>query len=474
MGIELLNRPMLLMLDEPTSGLDSASALMICRILRRLADRYQTSVICTVHQPRYSVLRMFDNLCLLGNGSTVYFGPTGDECLEFFAANGHRCPKFENPADWMLDLINTKSSDNVHNKNNKNNDDDADDKKQDADEEAVVGVDRDALIVELNKAYVASDVFERAMKPPERMPPSIEADDNASKYVTPWMNQMSTITQRSFYHKMREPISVMTQAFNATILPLLVGTIYWQLGVSQLAVQDRVSGISFMVLLMAFMTFDILLLFPVERDVYLREQGAGLYSTSAFYLGRSMAELPFHCLFAFLAALISYWCFGMQNDAVKFFNFVIIIMSAVLTGSALLIACGAAAKSLDQSNLIATLAIILFMLFDGTWISEDNVPAVYGWIKYLSFMRYSVRSAVKSEFSGLAFTCTPEEAAVFGGTTCPYSNGDDLLREKGWLDVSVFEDVMIMLAMQVLYRTLGYFALRFLHTGKTIKERLQE
>jgi hypothetical protein len=40
------------------------------------------------------------------------------------------------------------------------------------------------------------------------------------------------------------------------------------------------------------------------RAVYLREQAAGFYSTLAYYLGRSMAELPLHSLFSFLTCAV--------------------------------------------------------------------------------------------------------------------------------------------------------------------------
>ena len=49
-GLEILNQPSLLLLDEPTSGLDSASALMVGKILKRLATKRNITILCTVHQ----------------------------------------------------------------------------------------------------------------------------------------------------------------------------------------------------------------------------------------------------------------------------------------------------------------------------------------------------------------------------------------------------------------------------------------
>ncbi|KAK7319444.1 hypothetical protein RJT34_04165 [Clitoria ternatea] len=73
--IEILTRPRLLFLDEPTSGLDSAASYYVMRRIANLAQNDNTTVIASIHQPSTEVFQLFDNLCLLSSGSTVYFGP---------------------------------------------------------------------------------------------------------------------------------------------------------------------------------------------------------------------------------------------------------------------------------------------------------------------------------------------------------------------------------------------------------------
>ena len=106
-GLEIINQPSLLMLDEPTSGLDSASALMVGNILKRLAKVKQITILCTIHQPRYALATTFDKLYFLAKGNEIYFGPSVPKCLKFFEDAGFTCPEFDNPADFLLDLVNT-------------------------------------------------------------------------------------------------------------------------------------------------------------------------------------------------------------------------------------------------------------------------------------------------------------------------------------------------------------------------------
>lgn len=54
----------------------------------RLARRGRT-IVFSLHQPRFSIYKMFDTLLLLSQGHTVYFGPARD-ALHFFSMQGER------------------------------------------------------------------------------------------------------------------------------------------------------------------------------------------------------------------------------------------------------------------------------------------------------------------------------------------------------------------------------------------------
>jgi ABC-type cobalamin/Fe3+-siderophores transport system ATPase subunit len=89
-GIELAAAPLLLLLDEPTSGLDSSAALELCQVFhlpahalylcghRRLQvlkslAQLQLTIVAVVHQPRWEIFRLFDDLTLLTSFGTVAY-----------------------------------------------------------------------------------------------------------------------------------------------------------------------------------------------------------------------------------------------------------------------------------------------------------------------------------------------------------------------------------------------------------------
>jgi ABC-type multidrug transport system ATPase subunit len=73
-GVELVTKPRLLFLDEPTSGLDSFTAGKIVQCIRGLAERDQSTVLLTIHQPREHILSLFSKIILLSHGKLVFFG----------------------------------------------------------------------------------------------------------------------------------------------------------------------------------------------------------------------------------------------------------------------------------------------------------------------------------------------------------------------------------------------------------------
>lgn len=72
-ALEILTQPRMLFLDEPTSGLDSAAAFFVVQVLKNAAAGGRT-IVCSIHQPSSEVFSLFDDLCLLSCGKTIYFG----------------------------------------------------------------------------------------------------------------------------------------------------------------------------------------------------------------------------------------------------------------------------------------------------------------------------------------------------------------------------------------------------------------
>ena len=104
-GTELLTNPSILLLDEPTSGLDSTAAHALINTMRFMADEKMT-LISSIHQPSSKVFYKFDKLVLLADGHIAYCGPPA-KCLAYLSTLNFTPPADYNPADYVMDLVNS-------------------------------------------------------------------------------------------------------------------------------------------------------------------------------------------------------------------------------------------------------------------------------------------------------------------------------------------------------------------------------
>jgi ABC-type multidrug transport system ATPase subunit len=103
---QLITSPKILFLDEPTSGLDSHASLEVMTFVKNIAIKHNLLVITSIHQPSTSTFALFDKLILLSAGQTMYNGPV-DQVGQYFSQQGRPMPKYINPAEFVLELVNT-------------------------------------------------------------------------------------------------------------------------------------------------------------------------------------------------------------------------------------------------------------------------------------------------------------------------------------------------------------------------------
>jgi ABC-type multidrug transport system ATPase subunit len=112
-GVELVVRPAMVFLDEPTSGLDSFSAVQLCQVLKKVANA-GSSVLFTIHQPASEIFTSFDRLILMNKGRVMYQGNVAD-VPSYFKDRGHAVPLNYNPADWIMNVAQANSIEELDN-----------------------------------------------------------------------------------------------------------------------------------------------------------------------------------------------------------------------------------------------------------------------------------------------------------------------------------------------------------------------
>eukprot|EP00762_Andalucia_godoyi_P004815 ANDGO_07260.mRNA.1 Putative white-brown complex homolog protein 30 len=108
-GIELAANPSILLADEPFSGLDSTASLEVCQALRDIVHTRHAAIAVVVHQPRFEVFEMFDDVLLLDkNGDMVFSGPR-EQLVPHFESRNHVFPPGHNHVDIIMDIVSGRS-----------------------------------------------------------------------------------------------------------------------------------------------------------------------------------------------------------------------------------------------------------------------------------------------------------------------------------------------------------------------------
>lgn len=104
-GIELVEKPSLLLLDEPTSGLHATTALSLISTLKDLASKGR-SIAVVIHQPRTTIFNMFDHLLVLSKRHMMFDGhPSRARAYLETCPSVQRLPPETGIADWIMDVI---------------------------------------------------------------------------------------------------------------------------------------------------------------------------------------------------------------------------------------------------------------------------------------------------------------------------------------------------------------------------------
>lgn len=90
-------------MDEISTGLDSSTTFQVVKCMQQIAHLTEATILISLLQPAPETFNLFDDIILLSEGHTIYHGPT-QHVLEFFGANGFKCPQRKGIADFLQEV----------------------------------------------------------------------------------------------------------------------------------------------------------------------------------------------------------------------------------------------------------------------------------------------------------------------------------------------------------------------------------
>lgn len=447
-AVQLLWNPGILILDEPTSGLDSFTAHNLVITLSRLA-RGNRLVLLSVHQPRSDIFQLFDLVVLLSSGSAVYCGPARD-MVPYFTALGYPCPRYCNPSDFYVDLISID--------------------RRSPEQEAEC----------LERARVLAEQFEEKVKDtedhmwkPDGSSTSITPDDSSQQPGVVEGEQLITISQqinrlpgklhqftvlirRHMYNDYRDLVTLLVHGFEALLMSLLVGCLYYGAGQERLSIQDTVALLYMIGALTPFaVVLDVIAKCHTERAMLYHELEDGMYSVTSYFFAKVLGELPEHCVFTLVYGLPIYWLAGLNDAPDRFLLNFLLVWLMVYCSRAMALFVAAALPTLQTSSFMGNSLFTVFYLTGGFVISLQNMWLVASWLSYISFMRWGFEGMLQVQFRGNKYPITINNFTI-------QIDGIHVVDVMNMNQHPLYSCYLVLLAVCLVFMALYYLSLKFI------------
>lgn len=447
---QLLKLPAAIVLDEPTSGLDSSNALLLVRVLHKLAHEAGICVFLTIHQPRREIFAYFDRMTILLDGRITFSGSPADAGAFF---------KFRidevNIGDDILDKL--------------------EDYRGNARQLAAIQKKyttgplgkNEAERIRSEETYLTR---KKANNLRDRLKHNAKLEGRVSwaKQTTTW-STTKVLLSRTMY---RGGFDLERTVFVSLFGGVLVGTVF----LDNDSYTQSAALAYLIVATMSFLQATFLgTRYQLEKGMWSHEKDAGTtVSWKAFIISLFIRNIVTSTIEG-LAFAIPVYLMGKLNtdksERFPLFLLLLVLVAICVISQNTLVEIdrirngGISGPDLRQAALINMSLLSLGALFNGFIIPLDDIPPFLQWVPYLMLTFWGFVGILVNNFRDFTYDCDVNVLE------CATRTGDSLIVEFSYDNIDVFQAMAALCGLIIFYHILGVldFYLRFVRVKSTIK-----
>jgi len=417
-ALELITNPSILFLDEPTTGLDSQSCSHFVSLIADLAHNQSRTMVCTLHQPSALLFEKFDQIYALSSGQCIYQGPP-NFVIPYFAERTIVCPPYHNPADFLIEVAIGEYGTDVLNK--------------------LADTTKITYINGHNNCHLISSDQELKLENGTCLKNNNIIDEKKPfktkiKNKPPYYLQAYHLYLRNVIMYKRNKTNLMLRVIAHFVIALIFGYLYRGVGNDASAV---ISNMVFIYGTNLFLVYTgqmaVIVSFPLEYKVLKREHFNSWFTLFPYMVSILLVEIPFQILCCLVYIVPSYIMTNQPLEIMRFSYFTIFLVVTSLTSQSTGFLCGAT-MPVKVSVFVGPVFVVLLSVF-GFAIRFTDIPAIYVWLHYFSFVRGSFQSLVYTlyGFGRHVLPCADE-------MYCHYKNPMKFLTEMEFAQVNIYPE----------------------------------
>lgn len=217
--------------------------------------------------------------------------------------------------------------------------------------------------------------------------------------ATSFCYQFSLLFKRNFLNLLRLPQTSYVKLLTTVLTAMFAILLFFGTDHTAPGVQNIQGSLFFITMNISFNAIqNVILIFPDERPVFLREVNNNMYKTSPYFWAKIISELPFSIMTPTIFGIIVYYAIGYNPAASNFFTFlgILILIYNASSGYSLIISASFSDKQLAVT--LTPVLIIPFMLFAGFFVASDNIPWYLKEFEFLSIFKYGYQALMHNQF----------------------------------------------------------------------------
>eukprot|EP01040_Poterioochromonas_malhamensis_P010458 gene10458-11377_t len=222
-----------------------------------------------------------------------------------------------------------------------------------------------------------------------------------------FFKQSKELVIREWYSTIRDVQSLQIKFGLSIFMNLLYGLIYLGIGGRNYGNDDDFNshfGAIMMVEMFALMgaAQSVLLAFPYERPMVMREYVTGTYGIPAYFLCKVAIEIPIVFIQMLLGTVVSYFLMDLQGN---FIYLVLISWGLGLSSCSIAMGLGCLVPDVKNVGELVPLAYTPQMMFAGFFIRISQIPVFLRWARYLCGIKYAISLAIIVELNPSSHKC---------------------------------------------------------------------